>query len=340
MSTSQPAPTNMLKQTLHTMGMILGGCALAAVAIFLIGERAFDGPVAWFTRLVALSLLILGVVGWRLRLKTIYLAGEEDEWFVLHGWDGRTIGFVKSGMRHITPIQSTAPWRRVQPLFIKHTVTAQNQMLDSFEVHMRVRLEVFPDGVRSVEARWLFDNYPQAIETTARSLLADTATTELRKIDSFSGTIEYETENIIREAINSKFAFMQNYGIYVDEAATFADIMVSAEVLQQRIQARAELSTLQIIRDVAHDLGISTDELLIQRALENLPNMRSRQNIGEIAAVLQALRTQTLQSPPLLEEVIVPATESSPTTYVEGEYYDPNDPDAEDDDSRPIYSPF
>jgi hypothetical protein len=318
--------------------------------------------------LIALAVLGFGLVGWRFPLKPTYLEGEESEWYVLQGWDKRTVGFVEEGINFIKPIQQVQRWKRVQPLFIKHDVSAQNKTMDTFDVHLRVHFVVDPRGVLGANALWLKEQYPEGIVGMAKGMLTDAATDELRKISSFSQVVEKEAEEKLKNRINRKFAFLADKGIRIDELATFVDIMVSKDVLMQRVQARAEWSTMQIIRDVAHDLGISTDELLIQRALERLPDSRSRQSVGEIAAVLQLLRSDTPATPQIQERVAIPEgydapeviydegvvddgeivddefdTQGRPRSFVEGQYAadDPNDPDPDDDEaSRSYYSPF
>ncbi len=336
-STTQPSSTP-LGRVIRTILITAGIFAFIGLLILLWGESTFDGMAVWLTRLIALSLVTAGLLAWRLPIKPIYLTGEEDMWYVILGWDERTVGFTKAGMRRILPIQKVEKWRRVMPLFIKHNVTAQNRLLDTFDVHVRLRFEVYPDRTHHTDARWLRDQYPKNLDAMIRGTLGDIVTTELRKVASFTQVIEQEAEQNIREAINAKFAFLLEKGIFIDEAATFVDIMVSTEVLAQRVKARAELSTLQIIRDVAHDMGITTDELLIQRALEKLPDARARQSVSEIAAVLQMLRNQQATPLPASTDDYYAEDEFG---YIEGDYYDdPNDPDAEDGDSRSVYSPF
>lgn len=360
-----PSSSTLLTRFLQIAAVLLIACAAVGLMIYLWGESTFDGVMVWVTRLVALGLIGVGLAAWRLPLKVLYLAGEEDEWYVLLGWDRRTIGFVKAGITRITPVQQTEAWGRVQPLFIKHDVKAQNKLLDSFDVHARVRLDVYPSVVSGADARWLRDQYPKGVAGMAQSLLTDVITAQLRKITSFREVVEQEAEAMLREAINQKFGFLAHRGVYIDETATFVDVMVSAELLMQRSKTRAELSTLQIIRDVAHDMGISTDELLIQRALEQLPTARSRQSISEITAVLQMLRQQPVQKPTVAQlpirseaEVLPPPIEDEigdvvedeapvssvqrPLSYVEGQYQaiDPNDPDSEGDSTKSIFSPF
>lgn len=328
-TTQQP-----LGRVVRTILITFSIFAFVGLLIFIWGESTFDGVAAWITRMIASALVVVGLVAWRLPLKPVYLTGEEDMWYVVLGWDERTVGFIKSGMGRVTPIQQVEKWRRVGPIFIKHNVTAQNRLLDTFDVHVRLRFEVYPEMSHGPDARWLRDQYPKNLDAMARGIVGDAVVTEMRRIESFSQVIEHEAEETIREAINAKFSFLAEKGIFIDETSTFVDIMVSPEVLAQRVKARAELSTLQIIRNVAHDMGISTDELLIQRALERLPDARARQSVSEIAAVLQMLRSQ--QATPL------PApTDIEDDGYIEGDYYDdPNDPDADDSDSRSVYSPF
>ncbi len=372
MAEQQAAPPKeygSLERFLRMFGVIFGGACFIAFIIYFIGENSFDGAAVWLTRLLALAIVVLGVVGWRLRIRPIYLEGEEGEWYILQGWDKRTIGFVAAGFNFIKPIQRAERWKRVQPLFIKHDVSAQNKTMDTFDVHLRVHFQIDPDNVLDANALWLKEQYPAGIVGMTKGMLTDAATDELRKISSFSQVVEKEAEEKLKNTINRKFAFLAAKGIRIDELATFVDIMVSRDVLMQRVQARAEWSTMQIIRDVAHDLGISTDELLIQRALERLPDARSRQSVGEIAAVLQMLRSQTTPPSQIQESLYVQEephqlapsyeneiieddgeivdqgyiSQSQPRSFVEGQYSadDPNDPDPDDDEaSRSYFSPF
>lgn len=358
---SSAAPNDFFQTAL----LFMFGFAAAAILVYLWGEHSLHGRWTLLSRLAALALLGVGLVAWRLRIKLVHLAGEEDEWYVLSSWNGRTIGFLRAGFNRITPIQKTEAWTRVLPLFIKEDVNAQNKLLDSFDVHARVKFEVYPDMVAGAEARWLRDHYPKGIEDMVRGMLRDVVAAELRKVDSYSQVMNREgaAEASLREAINRKFAFLAEKGVYLDEAVTFVDIMVSAALLMQRSKTRAELSTLQIIRDVAHDMGISTDELLIQRALEQLPNSRSRQNIGEIAAVLQMIRQEASYKAALPPHSVVDVDlegdaedieddwdeddedyAQTPSSYVEGQFEpiepDPHDPDDEGDGSKSIFSPF
>jgi hypothetical protein len=363
---SPPTEYGSLERFLRLFGIMVGGSGFVAFVIYFVGENSFDGVAVWLTRLIAVAVLGFGLVGWKFPLKPTYLEGEENEWYVLQGWDKRTVGFVEAGISFIKPIQRVERWKRVQPLFIKHDVSAQNKTMDTFDVHLRVHFVVDPSGVLGANALWLKEQYPEGIVGMTKGMLTDAATDELRKISSFSQVVEKEAEEKLKHTINRKFAFLGDKGIRIDELATFVDIMVSKDVLMQRVQARAEWSTMQIIRDVAHDLGISTDELLIQRALERLPDSRSRQSVGEIAAVLQLLRSESTVSPqiqsPIPEgydqpEVIYDElvdengeiidqefdTRGQPRTFVEGQYVadDPNDPDPDDDEaSRSYYSPF
>jgi len=47
--------------------------------------------------------------------------------------------------------------------------------------------------------------------------------------------------------------------------------------LQKRIRTRADLTELQVIRDVAHELGIPLNELLIQQVLGRLTGLNAPQ---------------------------------------------------------------
>jgi hypothetical protein len=370
MSNNSPLPPpTPISRLLRIVLLTAGGFAFVAI-LLLLWSRSVEGVPAWGARIVAFLLLGTGLLAWNFHIKILYLAGEEDEWYVLLGWDRRTVGFVRAGLNRIKPAQQTEPWRRVQPLYIKHDVKAQNKQLDSFDVHVRVRLEIYPQVVHGPDARWLRDQYPVGVESVARGMLTDVVTAELRRTASYSQVIEKDAEQSLRQAINEKLTLLAYKGAYVDESVTFVDIMVPAEVLAQRTKTRTELNTLLTIREVAHDMGISTDELLIQRALEQLPAARSRQSVGEIAAVLQLLRAQQSSMPPSqlvppearLETVIPSAVDDEigevvdisvthevetgkrPTTYVEGQYQtinpDPHDPDAEGDNTKSIFSPF
>lgn len=363
-----PTEYGSLQRFLRIVGAMFGGSLVVALVIYLVGESSFDGVAVWLTRLFALLVVGFGLVGWRFSIKPTYLEGEEGEWYVLQGWDKRTIGFVSAGICFIRPIQRVERWKRVHPLMIKHDVEAQNKTMDSFDVHLRTHFVVEPRGILGANALWLKEQYPTGVEAMIKGMLKDTVTDELRKVVSFTQVVEKAAEETLKETINRKFAFLAAKGIQIDELATFVDIMVSKDVLMRRVEARADWSTMQIIRDVAHDLGISTDELLIQRALERLPDARSRQSVGEIAAVLQLLRSQP-STPSQIEEgasvvedyaeqeVIYEDemddeveifedefdTQGRPRTFVEGQYMadDPNDPDPDDDEaSRSYYSPF
>lgn len=343
-----------MSHLLRTVGSITGGVLVAAFAVYLLSGLFFDGFLLSLVRFLSIVLAGFGLVAWNFRLKPVYLTGEADEWYVLLGWDGRTIGFVKAGPTMIKPIQQTRRWLRVNPMFVKHDAQAQNRLLDTFDIHMRVSFNIFPNEARHANARWLMDVYPDGLMGMIRGTLNDIAKAELRGLDSFSRVVESQTENSIKAAINDKFGWLVEKGVHLNAAVTFVDVMVAADLLVKRTKARAELSTLQLIRDVAHDMGMTTDELLLQRALERLPDTRTaRVNVSEIAGVLQALRAQKprqLEPPPPSEPPIYAEIEETertaytpppPASYVEGYYQviDPNDPD-EDDGTKGIYSPF
>lgn len=340
-----------MNHVLRTIGSITGGILVAAFILYILSGLFFDGAMLSIIRALSILLGAFGLIAWNFPLKPVYLAGEADEWYTLLGWDGRTIGYVKAGPAMIKPIQQTRRWLRVSPMFIKHDAEAQNRLLDTFEIHMRVSLNIYPNEAKHANARWLLDVYPEGLMGMIRGTLNDIVKAELRGLDSFSRVVEAETEQSIRDAINEKFDWLAEKGVYLNPSATFVDVMVAADLLVKRTKARAELSTLQLIRDVAHDMGMTTDELLLQRALERLPETRtSRLSVSEIAGVLQALRAQKprqIEPPVVIEpsyETINEPDEPAytpPSSYVEGYYQviDPNDPD-EDDGPKGIYSPF
>lgn len=344
--------TSPISHVLRTVGSLTGGILLSAFILYILSGVLFDGLLLSIVRLLAFALAGFGLVAWNLPLKPVYLTGEADEWHTLLGWDGRTIGYVKAGPAMIKPIQRTRRWLRVNPMFVKHDTQAQNRLLDTFDIHIRVSFDIYPSQARHANARWLMDVYPDGLMGMIRGTLNDIAKAELRGLDSFSRVVESQTEDSIKAAVNDKFGWLADKGVYLNAGATFVDVMVAADLLVKRTKARAELSTLQLIRDVAHDMGMTTDELLLQRALERLPDTRTaRVNVSEIAGVLQALRAQKprqLEAPHVSEAVLQPDIEeptgptyTPPSSYVEGYYQviDPNDPD-DTDGPKGIYSPF
>lgn len=333
------------------------GFGFVAALVILAGENLLAStPLVWLTRLLGVGILYYGLTAWTRPLKPAILPGEDDEWYYLLGWDGRRIGFISAGTHRINPLQSTEYWRRITPVIAKIETTVHNKQLDTFDVYVKVLFDIRPWAVETTKGiRFLSENYPDGLVTMATGILEDIILQTMRRVDGFSVAIEHQTEAEMAAAIMSRFEAWEANGVFVNADSLLVDIMVTQDLLQKRIEARAELSVLQIIRDVAHDMGISTDELLIQRTLERLPEARTRQNLSEIADVLKLLRDMPEKSPAKstdgfemdirvepnqAEHAQLPV--ETPSTYIEGsyEYVDEYDPDADDDQPRDIYSPF
>ncbi len=347
------------------------GFGFAAFFIFLLGEGLLGASgLNWISRVVAGLVGLFGLIAWAQPLKVVHLKGEDDEWHILKGWDGRIIALIPGGgVRRITPLQETIYWRRVNPIMVKMDTLAHNRHYDKFEIHVRVLFEFdFEYVYGSKNFRWVQENYPDNIKATAEGILANIVSEHMKQVQSFNLAVEEETEANIKAAIHQKFSMWEDYGVFINENVTFVDVMIPQEVWEQRTSIRAELSVLQIIREVAHDMGINTNELLIQRTLERLPHAKTRQNVGEIAAVLQMLHSQSIQQlesgtyeddlptePQIrVEEPVRPAPEAevideeppinpddtTPTAYVEGVYEPIDDIDPDADGGGTIYSPF
>lgn len=364
-----------LSRAVSIVGQYVIGAAIAAGVLLLLGQILFgDGFLGWVIRLVALGVFFFGATLWRQRIKIVYLEGEEDIWYGLYSWNKRLIGFVPAGVLRIRPLQTFYKWRQITPIFIRQDVTARNKLHDRFNVHVRVRYNLHPEVPLWADARWLMAQYPEGIVNTTKSIVSDVVTAALKQIGSFSLVIEETTETELKEAINAKLGFLSAKGVEIDPYATFVDIMVPDEIMQQQVKTRAEFTTLQVIREIAHDMGMTTDELLLQRALEQMPVSRGQKSHREIVAVLQMLRNERMQelrnagihvdTPPpmqipahtpspddenvlMVDDVIIvePPQEDEPVIprgYVEGIYepIDNNDPDGEDNQPRGIYSPF
>jgi len=310
--------------------------------------------------------LAFAITGLQRPIKPVYLRGEDDDWYYLIGWDRKMVGFIHAGgvgVKRIPLLQEAIKWRRITPLIVADHYTAHTRIHDTFDVYVKIIFELHPDWVEaSKNARWLIESYPDSILNAAKNIIKDLIQGEMRQVEHFSVATESSTERALRDKIHSTFQMWEPNGVYVNENVTHVDIMVAQDVRRKRVDARAELSRIQIIRDVARDMGITTDELLIQRALERLPDSRTRQSVSEIAAVLQMLRrqmpVQQLPDSPDYDDsperpdihVDEPDREagyehqdtSDTTSYVEG-YYEPlddYDPDRDDNGPKGIYSPF
>lgn len=361
-STSAPPASepNDLQRALRIIGKFAGFSLLAAAAVFILGEIIFgDSFAVWLTRLLALAVLAGGLMLLRYPVRVVFLQGKEDTWYALYSWDHHLIGFVPRGMARILPLQHTEKWREVHPVFVRHDVQARNRQYDMFTVHVRVSFDVLPDEVYGADARWLYEQYPDGLEVMVKQKIGDVVSAELRNVDSFSRTIEAETETALCETLNRAFEFLSNKGIDIRPQATLVDIIIPDEILKQRMKIRAEYSTLQIIREVAHDMGMSTDELLMQRVLENLPRVPSnRLSQRDIIAAVQAFGAERgvlsgqplphrLASPPeaayIEDKDFVPDDQEAPgsRSFIEGRYepIDENDPDS-DGSPRGYVSPF
>ena len=344
---------------------------LGAFFVFLLGEGllASDG-LNWLTRVGSGLLALFGLIAWAQPLKVVHLKGEDDEWHFLKGWDGRIAALIAGGgIRRITPLQETEYWRRVNPIMVKMETIAHTRHYDKFEVYVRALFEFdFTYVTGSKNFRWIQENYPDNVKAIAEGILDNIVSEHMKQIQTFNLAVEEETEANIKAAIHRKFAMWEGYGVFLNEHVTFVDVMIPQEVWEQRTSIRAELSVLQIIREVAHDMGINTNELLIQRTLERLPHAKTRQNVGEIAAVLQMLHVQSRQqleagtyeddlptetqirveepapAPPQVEiiddEPPINPDDTSPTAYVEGVYEPIDDIDPDAGGSGTIYSPF
>jgi hypothetical protein len=343
-----------------------------AVVVYGLGYILFRGsPVMYLVYLVLAGIVAFGVTSLQRPLKPVYLLGEDDDWYYLLGWDQKIVGFVHAGgfgVKRIPMLQEAVKWKRVTPLLIVDQFAAHTRVHDTFDVHVKTIFEIHPDWVQTTKnARWLIENYPDEMINTAKAIIKDLVQAEMRQVELFSDATEAATEQRLRDTIHRAFDMWQPYGVYINEDVSHVDIMVAQDVRRKRVDARAELSRIQIIRDVARDMGITTDELLIQRALERLPDSRSRQSVGEIAAVLQMLRQQmpveklpdhhppddTPSEPEIRVEdssgaeqrPLVHSTdvnEEKPASYVEG-YYEPvddYDPDRDGDGPTGIHSPF
>lgn len=346
------------------------GFGFAGFFVFMLGEGLLSASgLNWLSQVVAGGLVAFGLIAWRQPLKVVHLKGEDDEWHLLKGWDGRIIGLIPGGgMRRIMPIQEVVHWRRVNPIMVKMDTVAHTRHYDKFEVHVRALFDFdFDYVVGSKNIRWIQENYPQNLKASAEGILNNLISEHMKQIQTFNLAVEAETEAQIKAAIQSKFEMWERFGVFLNEHVTFVDVMIPQEVWEQRTSIRAELSVLQIIREVAHDMGINTNELLIQRTLERLPHAKTRQNVGEIAAVLQMLHTQSIQQleagfiedlppepeirvePPVADappidvindEPPINPDDTTPTAYVEGVYEPIDDIDPDADGGGTIYSPF
>ncbi|NDJ87077.1 MAG: hypothetical protein GYB66_14455 [Chloroflexi bacterium] len=365
MTNQPPAESGPLTSALRTIGILLGGFSFVALLVFLWGENTLNGGTVWFSRLAALALVILGIIVWRLRWKPVYLSGEKDAWHVILGWDGRTLGFARSGVSRLRPIQRTAPWARVHPLTVHHDIQTRNRLQERFDVHVRVALTIYPEDATGADARWLRDVYPDKLSEMVRGIINETVTRALRSANSLTQMAEYSLEERLSDQIHDALDFLSARGVSVNTEATFVDVMIAADMLVRRLRAGATPDVIQAIRNVAHQMGIATDETLIQQVLAALPKRRTQTTLQDIAAILQSVHNAdsiretpaptTTEAPPAHEPnadtLEQPAAaglppepvDQQPTHYIEGTYQkdqpDPNNPDS-DNESQQFYSPF
>lgn len=367
-----------VSRTVTIIAQYLGGGVVLFVIVYFLAGLLFDGILASFFRLLGLAAAIGIASAWGWKSKMIHLRGEEDQWYVVRGWNRRVQGFLRSGFNRITPLQIVDNnMVQIAPIFIRHDIKGvHNQSMDRFDVHMRVNLLVDPSKASGADARWLIGNYPDKIAGMVKGMMEDIAKIEVRRIDRFTKVMETDTEQILREQLAAKLIFLEGRGVTIMPNSILVDIHIPDELIAQRLKTRAEFTTLQAIRDVANDMGISTDELLIQQVLQRLPHLSGKNAHREIARILHQLGMQGQptyrQTPPPpppsaaipeavppipdqvawqveeptaetpLEENPPPNQQARPRGYVEGHYspIDDSDPDSDGSQQKGIFSPF
>lgn len=347
----------------------LAMAALGAAAVYVVGETfAQDQPIQWLFRLGAVGIFVFGLTSWNRPLVPKTLEGPLHRYYPVFRFDNTPLRLIQAGNRMMCPSEYVDETQGIEvtqlTIEIEYKRTAYNRTFDTFDVNLKLKFDIRPDLVAGFDVLWFIANYTDGMKSEIGTVLSDLVIQTMRDIEGFSIAIERETEQAIKEMVMSEFEGWRDRGLVINANASFVNVLVAEQVLSSRVEARAELSILQIIQDVARDMDIPATELIIQRTLEKLPQARTKQDIGAIADVLRAVHLDTMQSTrpessPTTEPVeddyemdirVDPnrrqsrpqLEDSKPRSFVEGEYEftDDNDPDAEDTGTTRHISPF
>jgi hypothetical protein len=347
----------------------LAGAALVAIAIFVIGESFARGmSIVWLFRIGAGATLLFGLTNWNRPIVPRLLEGPPHKYYPVYRYDNTPARLIQAGNRMICPSEYVNDAQGVevtQPAIeIEFRRTTYNRTFDTFDVYLKLKFDLHPQQAIGFGALWFVTNYTEGMRSEIETVLSDLVIQTMRDIEGFSVAIERATEEAIKEMVMAEFEPWADRGLVINPSASFVNVLVAEKVLNSRVEARAELSILQIIRDVAQEMDIPVNELMIQRTLEKLPQARTKQDIGAIAEVLRAVHQDAVastrpESVPTSEQVeddyemdirVDPnrrqshpqLEDSHPRSFVEGEYEftDDNDPDAEDTGTTRHISPF
>lgn len=342
----------------------LAWAALGAAAVFITGETFAQGQtLVWLFRLGAVGVLLFGLTNWNRPIVPRFLEGPPYKFYLVFRYDTTPVRLIQAGNRMICPSEYVNDAQAIEvtlpTIEIEFKRTAYNRTFDTFDVYLKLKFDLRPNLASGFGALWFAANYTDGMCSEINTVLSDLIIQTMRDIEGFSIAIERETEEAIKEMVMAEFEPWHERGLVINAGASFVNVLVAEQVLSSRVEARAELSILQIIRDVAQEMDIPVNELLIQRTLEKMPQARTKQDIGAIAEVLRAVYQDTAppEPPPVprgkeedfeMDIRVDPKQprpqleDTQPRTFIEGEYHfvDENDPDAEDTGPTRHISPF